>query len=109
MSESESEDEFHPLNLATSPTPSAASATCPPPTTDSSSCPPPAPSSIADPPSNTVRKLQEKIDQLSREMKEGMEHANYVLVETEEKNNTKKDELVEKVPHNKLKMEDGND
>ena len=50
-------------------------------------------------------------------MKEGMEHANYVLVETEEKNNTKKDELVEKVPHNKLKTkhrskkesEDGND
>merc|ERR1712228_197902 len=38
----------------------------------------------------TARKLQEKIDKLSKEMKEGMDHVNYVLVERQEKSDRDK-------------------
>merc|ERR1719466_455308 len=48
--------------------------------------------------SSTVRKLQEKIEQLSREMKEGMDHVNYELVERENKKNIWKETAeVEKI------------
>jgi len=98
ISESESEDE----SPAPCPSSSAGVPTNLPPlhsdiTEGPTVSPEPVASIVSTAESSTVRKLQDKIAQLSKDMKEGMDHVNYVMGERAEKkalmkNNSEKDQ-----------------